>query len=173
MLCCNTNTTLLFCLGVFLFDLTCLISLGSSKNIYSACESTNLPMYLTMYLITPYMFFEKHKVIKAIKKCIMGDFDSTVQIEKIPSSMQICFEWVSFLILFVWGIFEFKVRCTHDIMSTGLYWTSFIVMVVSGIATISQTIMLCCGATMSIIKQDPNDEIHIGLMQDNDYSETI
>ena len=65
--------------------MTCLITLFKyDKNVYLKCDQTNLPLYITTYLIIPYMFFGKHKIIKAIKKTLRGDIDPTTKMEKIP-----------------------------------------------------------------------------------------
>jgi hypothetical protein len=101
------------------------------------------------------MFFGKHKIIDTIKLKLLCEESrySEINIEKMPSGVQIIIEWITFSFLFVWGILEFELVCTKQLLSSSVYWVALIIMIVSGLVTISQTVMMCCGATMSIVKQ--------------------
>lgn len=162
---CNPNTTLIFCSLLLTFDILCIMSLSFEKQKCDVCTNSNLTSYVTMYLLIPYVFFGKHKIVDIILKAFEGDIDTTIDIEKHPSKIQIILEWSFYALLFCFGILEFKVSCIGKLSSSFLYWTALLVTVFSGFICISQFILSCCGATISIVREPPNNEYNIPLIE--------
>ena len=103
---CNPNTTLIFCSLVLTFDILCIMSLSFEKQKCDVCTDSNLTSYVTMYLLIPYVFFGKHKIVDIILKAFEGDIDTTIDIEKHPSKIQIILEWSFYALLFCFGILK-------------------------------------------------------------------
>lgn len=186
------TSIILFCISVLVFDIICIISLKDSKDIYEICEKSNLPLYVTIYLIVPYLLFNKQKIIKTIYSTFSTNSELTSkfsQMNKKLSNLEIFLEWIFYVVLFFWGVSELEIRCQNKLTHLLIYWCFLFLIIKSGIITISQSILLCCGTTMSIVKKNNqetidsdnlgyenyeiNQEIIIPLMEKNTNSTDI
>lgn len=152
-----------FCTLVALFDLLCMFSLFYGRDAYIKCPHSDLILYVTLYLLVPYMIFGKHKIVKVIVKTASGEEKSTDKIEKKPNGGALLLEWIWYAFMFYWGINEFNVSCVHKLKGNMVYPLAFTIMILSGIVCIAQLFLFCCGVATGSIRQ--NNQINDGYVE--------
>lgn len=154
---------LYFSIPIFFFDILCIISLFLNTNV----SNYFLRNYVTAYLLFPYMFFEKNKIINLIIDSVIGEHESIIDLNcdrhKNFFKLNDFLEWMFYLVLFICGLIY---DITKNYQSDMLYWMGIIILLVSGIYCMSKFILMCCGLTISIIREPIYDnEINVPLMK--------
>lgn len=160
------NIMLCFYIPIFIFDILCIVSLFLNSNI----SNYFLRNYITSYLLFPYMFFEKNKIINLIIDSIIGENESIIDLNRNKNKnffkLSEFLEWTFYLVLFVCGLFY---DVTKNYQSDMLYWLGIIVLLMSGIYCVAKFILMCCGMTISIIREPIYDnEITVSLMKNHE-----
>jgi hypothetical protein len=155
---CRTVTAFVSMGVIFaLFDLICFGSLFYSRYVYDKCAHSDIPIFVTMYLVTPYMFLNKGRIIRTITSVQSIESESSdVLVNFQEQPMDSFLEWILSAILFFWGMNEFKVSCVKNINHTWLYVMAMIITIGSGIFCIFGLLLFCCGVVTGKIREDPN-----------------
>lgn len=153
--CIAVSILAIFFLFIISFDLICLASTFYAKDVYEKCPQSNLSLFMTVYLVVPYMFLDKSKVIKFITKSKYANGEKKVKVSKAKSDTSFL-DWLFSALLFFWGINEFKVSCVHLLKHSILYLMGMIITICSGIFCIGGLFVFCCAVATGAAREDPN-----------------
>lgn len=161
---CATGTFFLSLLAfVVLFDLICFIATFYNRNIYEKCPESNLVNFLICWLVVPYMFLNKGKIIYIMEKVARESAEDLEveqqkdQIKKTIGYDQLKLSNVIFyLVMFVWGLQESKIKCVSELHHNIIYWLCVIIIIFSGIMGVGILLLLCCISTTNHVRYDPS-----------------
>lgn len=163
---CATSTIFIsFMIIVILFDLICLVSTFYGKDVYKKCPESNLINFVIFWLVVPYIFLNKGKVIYTIKKIIKKSSESEeieqqneIIKEELGLKQIICSNMIFYLMMFMWGISELKISCVNKLHHSIIYFICIIITIICGLGGFITLILLCCTNTRDHIKQNPQDK---------------
>lgn len=128
----------------------CIVSLFLNTNNFDYF----LRNYITIYLLFPYMFFDKNKIIYSIIDSIIGEYGSTIDFDhdrnKNFFKISELFEWIFYSILFIFGLVY---DVTKNYQSNMLYWMGIFILLLSGIYCVCKFVLMCCGLAISMIRE--------------------
>lgn len=155
--CTTVSAFVLTAVFFVLFDLICFGSLFYSRYVYDKCAHSDIPLFVTVYLVAPYMFLNKGRIIRTITNVQNTESESPdIRVNSQEQPINQFLEWILSAILFFWGMNEFKVSCVKNINDTWLYTMVMIITIGSGMFCIFGLLLFCCGVITGKIREDPN-----------------
>jgi hypothetical protein len=150
---------------VVVFDLMCLVSTFYWKEVYATCQNSDFINYMIIYLVVPYMFLGKDKTIKIITQVIKttnqeetSEQQMTTTTTTSKPAYNFCVgDWLFYIVMFWWGIQEFKVSCVGDLKHYLIYYLAIIITIISGFASVGFALLVCCAGVSGHVRYDPNE----------------
>lgn len=163
VVCLGSSTVAVLCLFFIFFDILCLMSLFYWKDIYEKCPSSDLINYMIMYLVIPYMFLDKNKVVVTVTQKITVNEENQTNVETTANQQNAnnsssLGSIIFYFVMTYWGISEFKVKCVSKLQHSMIYSMGMIVMICSLVYSVFLFFIVCCGAITGGIRTNPREE---------------